>query len=103
MQAKYIIKCSIPNDSSGFSCRLYTPFHGIGKNGIEGQDDATFNANLALSDKLMSYIYAGWQAARVPTPDGGLYLEVEISQGTINFSRLRNKVKRVIKHYGSKI
>lgn len=102
-KAKFKAKISTPDDGSDFGCRIYAPYHGIGENGVEGEDDATFQANLGLSDKLMESIYDGWHKTQISVPDGGLFVDLTIGKGKINFSKLTSLVRQEINKYATKI
>lgn len=97
------VDAKILTDGSGYGFSIYAPSHGIGKNGIEGETLAIFDANLAFSDKIKETVYKALEDFSKQTNDHlkmmeGLHLSVTLGQGNIDFEELYRLAHESIKN-----
>lgn len=95
-EASLKITCSLLTDGADFSCGVLAPFHGMDENGVMGDDDATFEANLAFRDKVYKIV----QGTSLETLQNifskdkfiPISVDLEIGEGQINFLRLKQLI-----------
>lgn len=103
-EASLKITCSILTDGADFSCGVLAPFHGMDENGVMGDDDTTFEANLAFSDRITEIVRGtSLETLQKHIQQGHKFISIsvdlEIGEGEINFLQLKQLIIQEISEF----